>query len=140
MKLLGLLFNCCIYFQIKPLVKPTKDIMSIQHVDYAWHEFFPNGNFFFFFPKTLQLVVFDQIFSTRCSSKQLLCSWCTLGSCTYGLYVIYLGYVYIYWFFHLFRYLSISCHFQYRFISWTLKFGMQSSQLCMVALLEPLIV
>lgn len=73
--------------------------MSIQHVDYAWHEFFPNGNFFFFFLKTLQLVVIDKIFSTRCSSKQLLCSWCTLGSRTYGLYVIYLGYVYIYWFF-----------------------------------------
>ncbi|KAJ7945245.1 Callose synthase [Quillaja saponaria] len=31
------------FFQIKPLVKPTKDIMSIKHVDYAWHEFFPNA-------------------------------------------------------------------------------------------------
>ncbi|GAU42750.1 hypothetical protein TSUD_77870 [Trifolium subterraneum] len=31
------------YVQIKPLVKPTKDIMSIQHVEYAWHEFFPNA-------------------------------------------------------------------------------------------------
>ncbi|KAL0343177.1 UNVERIFIED_CONTAM: Callose synthase 5 [Sesamum angustifolium] len=28
--------------QIKPMVKPTKDIMSIKHVDYAWHEFFPD--------------------------------------------------------------------------------------------------
>lgn len=32
--------------QIKPLVKPTKDIMSIRHVDFGWHEFFPNGSFF----------------------------------------------------------------------------------------------
>ncbi|KAJ1405051.1 Vacuolar protein sorting-associate protein Vta1/Callose synthase, N-terminal [Sesbania bispinosa] len=31
------------FVQIKPLVKPTKDIMRIQHVDYAWHEFFPNA-------------------------------------------------------------------------------------------------
>ncbi|KAK6125574.1 hypothetical protein DH2020_040684 [Rehmannia glutinosa] len=29
--------------QIKPLVKPTHDIMNIHHVDYAWHEFFPNA-------------------------------------------------------------------------------------------------
>ncbi|KAG2399383.1 Callose synthase [Vigna angularis] len=29
--------------QIKPLVQPTKDIMSIRHVDYAWHEFFPEA-------------------------------------------------------------------------------------------------
>lgn len=29
--------------QIKPLIKPTQNIMSIKHVDYAWHEFFPNG-------------------------------------------------------------------------------------------------
>ncbi|XVE83338.1 hypothetical protein DITRI_Ditri16bG0080900 [Diplodiscus trichospermus] len=31
------------FIQIKPLVKPTKDIMSIRHVKYAWHEFFPNA-------------------------------------------------------------------------------------------------
>ncbi|GLT25134.1 hypothetical protein SLA2020_002850 [Shorea laevis] len=31
------------FFQIKPLVKPTKDIMNIRHVTYAWHEFFPNA-------------------------------------------------------------------------------------------------
>ncbi|XP_022750939.1 callose synthase 5 [Durio zibethinus] len=31
------------FVQIKPLVKPTKDIMSIRHVKYAWHEFFPNA-------------------------------------------------------------------------------------------------
>ncbi|XP_043804550.1 callose synthase 5 [Manihot esculenta] len=31
------------FVQIKPLVKPTKDIMKIKHVDYRWHEFFPNA-------------------------------------------------------------------------------------------------
>ncbi|KAI3844011.1 hypothetical protein MKW92_016962 [Papaver armeniacum] len=31
------------YFQIKNLVKPTKDILNIRHVQYAWHEIFPNG-------------------------------------------------------------------------------------------------
>ncbi|KAK1292087.1 Callose synthase 5 [Acorus calamus] len=31
------------YIQIKPLVKPTKDIMSVRHVKYDWHEFFPNA-------------------------------------------------------------------------------------------------
>ncbi|KAH6765351.1 callose synthase 5 [Perilla frutescens var. hirtella] len=29
------------FMMIKPMVKPTKDIMSIRHVNYAWHEFFP---------------------------------------------------------------------------------------------------
>ncbi|RHN43111.1 putative 1,3-beta-glucan synthase [Medicago truncatula] len=41
--LLASKFLFSFYVQIKPLVKPTKDIMSIQHVDYAWHEFFPNA-------------------------------------------------------------------------------------------------
>ncbi|KAK7350887.1 hypothetical protein VNO77_09920 [Canavalia gladiata] len=36
-------FSFSFYFQIKPLVQPTKDIMSIRHVDFGWHEFFPNG-------------------------------------------------------------------------------------------------
>ncbi|XVF16975.1 hypothetical protein REPUB_Repub10bG0077100 [Reevesia pubescens] len=31
------------FVQIRPLVKPTKDIMSIRRVKYAWHEFFPNA-------------------------------------------------------------------------------------------------
>ncbi|KAG6775265.1 hypothetical protein POTOM_018709 [Populus tomentosa] len=31
------------FVQIKPLVKPTKDIMNIRNVDYEWHELFPNG-------------------------------------------------------------------------------------------------
>ncbi|KAJ6737354.1 GLUCAN SYNTHASE-LIKE PROTEIN [Salix viminalis] len=34
---------CSYFIQIKPLVKPTKAIMSIRHVDYEWHEFFPNA-------------------------------------------------------------------------------------------------
>ncbi|KAL2498594.1 Callose synthase 5 [Abeliophyllum distichum] len=29
------------FLMIKPLVKPTKDIMNIHRVEYAWHEFFP---------------------------------------------------------------------------------------------------
>ncbi|XP_071914345.1 callose synthase 5 [Coffea arabica] len=27
--------------EIKPLIKPTKDVMNIRRVQYAWHEFFP---------------------------------------------------------------------------------------------------
>ncbi|KAK8983008.1 hypothetical protein V6N11_054992 [Hibiscus sabdariffa] len=30
------------FVQIKPLVRPTKDIMSIRRVQYRWHELFPN--------------------------------------------------------------------------------------------------
>ncbi|XP_019437222.1 PREDICTED: callose synthase 5-like [Lupinus angustifolius] len=36
-------FAFSFFVQIKPLIKPTKDIMSIRHVDFAWHEFFPNA-------------------------------------------------------------------------------------------------
>ncbi|XP_011624302.2 callose synthase 5 [Amborella trichopoda] len=36
-------FACSYYIQIKPLVKPTKDIMNVRHVQYTWHEFFPNA-------------------------------------------------------------------------------------------------
>ncbi|CAL9771431.1 unnamed protein product [Musa acuminata subsp. burmannicoides] len=32
------------YMQIQPLVKPTKDIMNVHHIQYAWHEFFPNAS------------------------------------------------------------------------------------------------
>ncbi|KAI3784457.1 hypothetical protein L1987_43556 [Smallanthus sonchifolius] len=32
------------FVQIKPLIEPTKDIMRIKRVQYAWHEFFPNAN------------------------------------------------------------------------------------------------
>ncbi|KAI4317106.1 hypothetical protein L6164_025010 [Bauhinia variegata] len=31
------------FIQIKPLVKPTKAIMNIRHVDFSWHDFFPNA-------------------------------------------------------------------------------------------------
>ncbi|XP_059431397.1 callose synthase 5 [Corylus avellana] len=31
------------FVQIKPLVNPTKDIMSIRRIDYDWHEFFPRA-------------------------------------------------------------------------------------------------
>ncbi|KAL9256669.1 Callose synthase 5-like protein [Drosera capensis] len=32
------------YFaQIKPLVKPTKNVMGVTNVKYTWHEFFPNA-------------------------------------------------------------------------------------------------
>ncbi|MCD7448465.1 Callose synthase 5 [Datura stramonium] len=31
------------FIQIKPLIKPTKLIMGINHVQYAWHEFFPDA-------------------------------------------------------------------------------------------------
>ncbi|XP_052191392.1 callose synthase 5 isoform X2 [Diospyros lotus] len=29
--------------QIKPMIKPTKDIMRIHRIQYTWHEFFPNA-------------------------------------------------------------------------------------------------
>ncbi|KAF1893229.1 hypothetical protein Lal_00001675 [Lupinus albus] len=41
--LLASKFAVSYFIQIKPLIKPTKEIMSIQRVDYAWHEFFPNA-------------------------------------------------------------------------------------------------
>uniref|UniRef100_A0A0D9WML4 1,3-beta-glucan synthase n=1 Tax=Leersia perrieri TaxID=77586 RepID=A0A0D9WML4_9ORYZ len=31
--------------QIKPLIKPTKDIMSVRNIRYEWHEFFPNASY-----------------------------------------------------------------------------------------------
>ncbi|XP_065874935.1 callose synthase 5-like [Euphorbia lathyris] len=36
-------FTFSYFLQIKPLVKPTKDIMNIKHVNYRWHEFFPDA-------------------------------------------------------------------------------------------------
>ncbi|KAK7270871.1 hypothetical protein RJT34_26363 [Clitoria ternatea] len=36
-------FTFSFFVQIKPLVQPTKGIMSIRHVDFAWHEFFPEA-------------------------------------------------------------------------------------------------
>ncbi|KAJ4977556.1 hypothetical protein NE237_008336 [Protea cynaroides] len=36
-------FAFSFFVQIKPLVKPTKDIMEVRHVQYAWHEFFPEA-------------------------------------------------------------------------------------------------
>ncbi|XP_057418669.1 callose synthase 5 [Lotus japonicus] len=41
--LLAAKFAFSFFVQIKPLVQPTKDIMSIHHVDFAWHEFFPKA-------------------------------------------------------------------------------------------------
>ncbi|KAM3708622.1 hypothetical protein ACB098_02G111600 [Castanea mollissima] len=42
------LLLCCkfafsYFIQIKPLVKPTRDIMRIRRINYDWHEFFPNA-------------------------------------------------------------------------------------------------
>ncbi|KAG9444232.1 hypothetical protein H6P81_015572 [Aristolochia fimbriata] len=34
---------CSYYVQIKPLIKPTKDIMNVHRVKYVWHEFFPKA-------------------------------------------------------------------------------------------------
>lgn len=35
--------NIYLSFQIKPLVGPTKAIMSVRITNYKWHEFFPRG-------------------------------------------------------------------------------------------------
>ncbi|KAD5803428.1 hypothetical protein E3N88_14788 [Mikania micrantha] len=36
-------FAFSFFFQIKPLIEPTKDIMKIKRIQYAWHEFFPDA-------------------------------------------------------------------------------------------------
>lgn len=36
-------FSFSYFIQIKPLIKPTKMIMDITRVQYAWHEFFPDA-------------------------------------------------------------------------------------------------
>ncbi|XP_048434519.1 callose synthase 5-like [Pyrus x bretschneideri] len=41
--LLACKFTVSYLIQIRPLVKPTRDIMNIRRVDYQWHEFFPNA-------------------------------------------------------------------------------------------------
>ncbi|CAA0822891.1 Callose synthase 5 [Striga hermonthica] len=54
------------FLMIKPLVKPTQDIMRINHVDYSWHEFFPDGmcsNLLVYFMDTQ---IWYAIFSTFC--------------------------------------------------------------------------
>ncbi|EEC80135.1 hypothetical protein OsI_21922 [Oryza sativa Indica Group] len=33
------------FVQIKPLIKPTKDIMNVHNIHYEWHEFFPNASY-----------------------------------------------------------------------------------------------
>ncbi|XP_004289423.1 PREDICTED: callose synthase 5-like [Fragaria vesca subsp. vesca] len=41
--LLACKFTVSYFVQIRPLVKPTEDIMSIRRVRYQWHEFFPDA-------------------------------------------------------------------------------------------------
>ncbi|XP_035551340.1 callose synthase 5 [Juglans regia] len=41
--LLSSKFAFSYFVQIKPLVKPTHDIMNIHRIDYDWHEFFPEA-------------------------------------------------------------------------------------------------
>ncbi|KAG9129306.1 hypothetical protein Leryth_015685 [Lithospermum erythrorhizon] len=41
--LLSAKFVFSYFVQIKPLIKPTKEIMDIKRIQYAWHEFFPNA-------------------------------------------------------------------------------------------------
>ncbi|CAL9211837.1 unnamed protein product [Musa hybrid cultivar] len=42
--LLSSKFAFSYYMQIKLLMKPTKDIMNVHNIHYAWHEFFPNAS------------------------------------------------------------------------------------------------
>ncbi|KAK9049638.1 hypothetical protein SSX86_031394 [Deinandra increscens subsp. villosa] len=44
MVLLCAKFAFSFFVQIKPLIEPTKDIMKIKRIQYAWHEFFPEAN------------------------------------------------------------------------------------------------
>ncbi|XP_042024280.1 callose synthase 5-like [Salvia splendens] len=41
--LLSSKFASSYFMMIKPMVKPTQDIMNIQRVTYTWHEFFPHA-------------------------------------------------------------------------------------------------
>ncbi|XP_054821590.1 callose synthase 5-like isoform X3 [Prosopis cineraria] len=41
--LLASKFIFSFFIQIKPLIRPTKDIMRIKHINYTWHEFFPEA-------------------------------------------------------------------------------------------------
>ncbi|KAF7840107.1 callose synthase 5 [Senna tora] len=41
--LLASKFVVSYYVQIKPLIEPTKEIMNIRRIHYAWHEVFPNA-------------------------------------------------------------------------------------------------
>lgn len=41
------------------MVKPTKDIMSIRHVEYAWHEFFPNGLYLVMLNFSSPIIIFS---------------------------------------------------------------------------------
>ncbi|KAK9950103.1 hypothetical protein M0R45_005605 [Rubus argutus] len=41
--LLAFKFTVSYLVQIKPLVKPTEDIMRIRRIEYEWHEFFPDA-------------------------------------------------------------------------------------------------
>ncbi|KAL3617345.1 Callose synthase 5 [Castilleja foliolosa] len=52
--------------QIKPLVKPTQDIMGISHVDYAWHEFFPDAKHNYGAVYFMDTQIWYAIFSTIC--------------------------------------------------------------------------
>ncbi|XP_072974061.1 callose synthase 5-like isoform X2 [Typha angustifolia] len=36
-------FAFSFFVQIKPMIKPTKDVMNVHNIHYAWHEFFPNA-------------------------------------------------------------------------------------------------
>ncbi|TVU12311.1 hypothetical protein EJB05_45949, partial [Eragrostis curvula] len=38
-------FSFSYFVQIKPLIKPTKDIMGVHNIRYEWHEFFPNASY-----------------------------------------------------------------------------------------------
>ncbi|KAF3792492.1 Callose synthase 5 [Nymphaea thermarum] len=51
------------FIQIKPLVKPTKDIMSVHRVQYSWHEIFPNGmNLVYFMDTQIWYAIFSTIY------------------------------------------------------------------------------
>ena len=34
------------FLQIKPMIKPSKELLNFKNVEYEWHEFFPNGTRF----------------------------------------------------------------------------------------------
>ncbi|KAI9074807.1 hypothetical protein K1719_043231 [Acacia pycnantha] len=43
--LLASKFLVSFFLQIKPLIEPTKEIMSIRRIHFAWHEFSPDAKY-----------------------------------------------------------------------------------------------
>lgn len=137
----GMRRGSCVYFlnmvymclQIKPLIKPTKIILNITHVQYAWHEFFPGGIYskfhsFFFRFSIVELMLMN--LSYLCSYEQLWGCACLVDT-SYHSMSCHCFHLYM---FHGYFPCKYCIPNLYRFTLWTLKYGMLFSRLCVVVL------